>query len=88
MGMAWSFSETERNPTSSSAPWSIDEELILCPTITCLLPLTAAGNSETLINGLAGDDGDELNDNTEGGEVNEAGARTVNVRSSDVKFEA
>lgn len=32
--------------------------------------------------------GEEFKESTEGGEVNEAGARIVIVRSSDVKFEA
>lgn len=35
-----------------------------------------------------GDDGEEFNEITDGIEVDEAGARTVMVRSSDVKFDA
>lgn len=37
---------------------------------------------------LLGVGGAGFKDTTEGGEVNEAGARTVRVRSSDVKFVA
>lgn len=39
------------------------------------------------IKGLIGVAG-ELSETTEGGEVKDAGASTVNVRSSDVKFDA
>lgn len=35
-----------------------------------------------------GDAGAEVKDTTEGRQVNEAGASTVSVRSSDVRFEA
>lgn len=45
-------------------------------------------NSEEPRKGLSGDVGEELNDNTEGGEVKEPGARTVIVKSSEVKFDA
>lgn len=45
-------------------------------------------NSENPTNGLIGDDGEELKDTTDGGAVNEAGARTVKFRSSDVIFAA
>lgn len=44
--------------------------------------------SESPKNGLIGDEGEEFRESTEGGDVNEAGARIVIVRSSDVKFEA
>lgn len=44
-------------------------------------------NSVKPIKGLIGVAG-ELSETTEGGEVKDAGASTVNVRSSDVKFEA
>ena len=54
---------------------------------TCLSPFILPKNSVKPIKGLFGLVG-ELRETTEGGEVNEAGARTVNVRSSDVKFEA
>lgn len=53
-----------------------------------LSPLNLSVNSGKTTNGLIGDAGEEFNETTEGGEVNDAGARTVNVRSSDVKFEA
>lgn len=38
--------------------------------------------------GLIGDVGEVLNDTTEGGEVKEAGASTVIVRSCEVRFDA
>lgn len=43
---------------------------------------------EEITYGLNGDVGELFRDSTEGGGMNEAGARTVIVRSSDVKFEA
>lgn len=51
-----------------------------------LSPFTLAKNSAKPIKGLFGVLG-EFRETTEG-EVNEAGASTVKVRSSDVKFEA
>lgn len=63
------------------------KELSLCFTAPCLSPFTWPVDSDKLTNGFIGDLG-ELKDPTEGGEVNEAGARTVIVRSSDVKFDA
>lgn len=59
---------------------SVEPKLNLGTPVLCL--------SIEPIKGLSGDAGDEFNDTTEGGELNEAGAKTVNVRSSDVKFEA
>lgn len=46
-----------------------------------LSPLTLPVNSGKPTNGLIGEAGEEFNEMTEGGEVNDAGARTVNVRS-------
>jgi hypothetical protein len=52
-----------------------------------LSPFALAKNSAKPIKGLFGVLG-EFRETTEGGEVNESGASTVKVRSSDVKFEA
>ena len=54
---------------------------------TCLSTFILPKNSLKPIKGLIGLVG-ELRETTDGGEVNEAGASTVSVRSSDVKFEA
>lgn len=40
------------------------------------------------MNGLRGDVGVEFRDTIDGGDVKDAGARTVRDRSSDVKFDA
>lgn len=40
------------------------------------------------LNGLIGDDGVEFSDSTEGAGVTDAGASMINVRSSDVRFDA
>ena len=56
--------------------------------LPCLTLLAFPANSEEPTNGLIGDVGEEFKDTTDGGEVKEAGARTVIVRSSGVKFEA
>ena len=53
-----------------------------------LSPLAFPVNSGKSTKGLIGEVGEEFNETTEGGEVKEAGASTVKVRSSDVKFEA
>lgn len=45
-------------------------------------------NSENPKNGLKGELGVEFKDTTEGGDVKDAGARTIRDRSSDVKFDA
>lgn len=49
---------------------------------------TLSVNSENPRNGLKGDVGLEFSDITEGGDVKDAGARTVNDRSPLVKFDA
>lgn len=49
---------------------------------------TLSVNSENPRNGLRGDVGVEFRDTTDGGDVKDAGARTVKDRSSDVKFDA
>lgn len=51
-----------------------------------LSPFTLPKISEKPIKGLSGVVG-EFRETTEGGEVTEAGASTVKVRSSEVKFE-
>ena len=60
----------------------------MCTALLCLTLLAFPANSEKPTNGLIGDVGEEFKDTTDGGEVKEAGARTVIVRSSGVKFEA
>lgn len=45
-------------------------------------------NSVMPIIGLMGEMGEEFRDTTDGGDVNEAGARIVIVKSSDVMFDA
>lgn len=90
-GEACSLKESDRAPTSPFCFWLSDRrgaELGLCIALPRLSPLTLPVNSENPANGLIGVDGEELKDTTEGREVNEAGARTVKVRASDVKFEA
>lgn len=52
-----------------------------------LSPLTLAVKSTKPINGLIGVDGAEFRDTTDGGDIDDAGASTVKLRSSDVKFE-
>jgi hypothetical protein len=91
VGEACSLKETDRTPTSPFCFRVSDKrgaELSLCTALACLSPLTLPVNSENPTNGLNGVDGEEFKDTTVGGEVNEAGARTVKVRSSEVKFEA
>lgn len=61
----------------------------LCPWAApiCLSPFILPKKSVKPIKGLTGVTG-EFRETTEGGEVKDAGASTVKVRSSDVKFEA
>ena len=49
---------------------------------------TLSVNSENPRNGLIGEVGVEFKDTTDGGDVKDAGARTVKDRSSDVKLDA
>lgn len=56
--------------------------------VPCPTPLVLPAVSEEPTNGLIGDVGEEFKDTTDGGDIKEAGAKTVIVRSSDVKFEA
>lgn len=57
------------------------------PSPLCLSPFILPKHSAKPRNGLKGVSG-ELRDTNEGGDVNEAGASTVKVRSSEVKFDA
>ena len=59
----------------------------LCAWVPRLSLFTLSKHSAKPINELFGVVG-ELRDTNEGGGLNEAGASTVNVRSSEVKFEA
>lgn len=84
IGEACSLKEAGQTPPLPFCFWFSDErsgELSLC--IVGLLPV----NSGKPTNGLIGEEGEEFKETTEGGEVNEAGARTVRVRSSDIRFE-
>ena len=92
MEIVCSLKEPECGPTSSPRLWfsiTLDAELSLLRAIACLSPLNlpAAESKETSY-GLVGDAGVEVKDTTEGSEVKEAGASTVSVKSSDVRFEA
>jgi hypothetical protein len=63
-------------------------EVSACTAEQYFSPVIIPVDSGKPTNELIGVVGEELKDPTDGGEVNEAGARTVRVRSSDVKFEA
>ena len=65
---------------------TIGKELSLCTPLLRLSPLTLAVKSAKPMNGLIGVDGAEFRDTTDGGDIDDAGARTVKLRSSDVKF--
>lgn len=91
MGDDCSLKETDPRPESILCfRFSVTEgiDLGLSNDVTYFsLPILPATSFKTMY-GLMGDDGEEFNEITDGGEVDEAGARTVMVRSSDVKFEA
>ena len=91
IGTAFSLEETERAPVSPFPFWfsnGTGAELSLGSAVACLSPPIFPQNSENPRHGLIGEDGAEFKVINEGGEVNDAGARTVKVRSSGVKFEA
>lgn len=91
MGEDWSLKETVRPPKSTLCFWFSDTvgiDLGLSNDVPYFsLPILPATSFKTMY-GLMGDDGEEFNEITDGIEVDEAGARTVMVRSSDVKFDA
>ena len=91
VGEARSLKETDRAPPSLFCFCESDKRGAdpgLCIALPRRSALAFPVNSENPTNGLIGVDGEEFKDTTVGGEVNEAGARTVKVRSSEVKFEA
>lgn len=63
-------------------------ECSLCIVVLRFSLCTLSVNSENPRNGLKGEVGVEFRDTTDGGDVKDAGARTVSDRSSDVKFDA
>lgn len=88
MGVALSLNETDWERFFPSGTWFTDTELLLGAALICLSILTLSVKSEEPMKGLIGDVGEVLNDTTEGGEVKEAGASTVIVRSCEVRFDA
>ena len=89
MGEDCSLKETDR-PVKSTLCFLFSDaagiDLGLSNVLHFSLPILPATSFKTMY-GLMGDDGEEFNEITDG-EVDEAGARTVMVRSSDVKFDA
>ena len=88
---AWSLKENDRALLLPFCFWFPEEagaELCLWTAEERLSPLTFSVKSGNPEKWLTGEDGEEFKETTDGGEVNEAGARTVKVRSSDVRFVA
>lgn len=88
MGVALSLNETDWERFFPSGTWLTDTKLLLWAAVICLSILTLSVKSEEPMKGLIGDVGEVLNDTTEGGDVREAGASTVIVRSCEVRFDA
>lgn len=82
-----SLREFDLGPPSLPS-FSRGAELNLCTMLPRWPSPALPASSGNLARGVIGLVGEEFKDMTEGGEENDAGARTVKVRSSFVKFEA